>query len=158
MEQAYRDAQQHPPSSAATETATAAAAAAASTDLRATVASLLEQNGLLHARLAEQEADEEELHARLAEVDEYQRYLQSLPVQRDGQPVTLDVSDRVAVLERSVATQRTELGRAKRLFTRDQHRLSGALRVKGAALQAAETQLRQGAALQAAETQLRQVR
>jgi hypothetical protein len=73
----------------------------------------------MHKKLGILEEIEMEQKQREKELDGYHVWLHSIPVQYDGEQQSLDIKDRLQLMEKSVALQQKELVRTKKLFIRD---------------------------------------
>ncbi|KAL0484791.1 kinesin-like protein [Acrasis kona] len=76
-------------------------------------------NVRIHKKLDILEDIESEQRDREKELDGYHMWLHSIPVQYDGEQHSLDIKDRLKLMENSVELQHKELARTKKLFIRD---------------------------------------
>jgi regulator of replication initiation timing len=76
-------------------------------------------NVRMHKKLAVLEEIEAEQKKREKDLDSFHIWLHSIPVQYDGEQQSLDIKERLQLMERSVTLQQKELVRTKKLFIRD---------------------------------------
>eukprot|EP00698_Gefionella_okellyi_P002361 TRINITY_DN1219_c0_g1_i1.p1 TRINITY_DN1219_c0_g1~~TRINITY_DN1219_c0_g1_i1.p1 ORF type:complete len:953 (+),score=263.25 TRINITY_DN1219_c0_g1_i1:164-3022(+) len=88
------------------------------------------ENEFLRAKIAQLESMEYDQKARQSELDNYHRWLRSVPLQYDGERYTASMKDKLEMLEKSIHLQQTELQRTKKLFTSDIVAWQGELRSK----------------------------